>query len=171
MSLIDQDQYKINQANCAHYYEITMTFLDGYIIFFCILLPNCKEKLPLHIQRAFSWFDCYMEFNATIKQTLKLNVHYIQKGGYWCNSNKVRVMMFNATFSNISVIYRGGQFYWWRKPEYLENTTDLSETTDKLYRIMLYRVPISINGVRTHNFSGDQGRIQDFKLGGGAHLK
>jgi len=25
-------------------------------------------------------------------------------------------MMFNASFNNISAIYRGGQFYWWRKP-------------------------------------------------------
>jgi len=21
--------------------------------------------------------------------------------------------------------YRGGQFYWWKKPEYMEKTTDL----------------------------------------------
>ena len=33
-------------------------------------------------------------------------------------------MVFNATFNDISVIYRGGQFYWWRKPEYPEKTTD-----------------------------------------------
>ena len=25
----------------------------------------------------------------------------------------VMVFVFNATFNNISVIYRGGQFYWW----------------------------------------------------------
>jgi hypothetical protein len=33
-------------------------------------------------------------------------------------------------------IYRGCQIYWWRKPEYPEKTTDLSEVTDKLYHII-----------------------------------
>ena len=29
-------------------------------------------------------------------------------------------------------LYRGGKFYWWRKPEYAAKPTDLSQVADKL---------------------------------------
>jgi hypothetical protein len=41
-------------------------------------------------------------------------------------------MVFNATFNNISVNYRGDQFYWCRKLKYPAKTTDLPQVADNI---------------------------------------
>jgi len=63
--------------------------------------------------------------------------------GLWCLT----------PLSTIFQLYRGGQFYWWRTPEYPEKTTDLPQVTDKLN--VVSSTP-RMSEVRTHNLSGDR---------------
>jgi hypothetical protein len=41
--------------------------------------------------------------------------------------------------SRIFQLYRGGQFYWWRKPEYPEKTISLPQVMTNLIKKKIYK--------------------------------
>ena len=49
---------------------------------------------------------------------------------YVGNNDKDLFSRVKGSWCLIVQLYRGGQFSWWRKPEYPDKTTDLSQVTD-----------------------------------------
>ena len=93
------------------------------------LKPNKKHVICINknICSIFSMIQIAINQSLTLVNYLKKIIVYVIIYIDWFS-----LVVFNATFNNISVTSWQSVLLW-RKPKYLQKTTNLSQVTDKLY--------------------------------------
>ena len=126
-----------------------MRFLDSYLN-----KKNHRHELMIRFNADLqnltlflvnvTWYKSKDKFNSVLYNwACVVSIYGL---GLWC------LTPLQQYFSYIVAI----SFYWWRKPECPEKTTDLSQITGKTLSHNVVSSTPRLSGIRTHNVSGDR---------------